>query len=139
MRRLSLTLLARRSLDRAGTRHWRRGADTQVGRGGVFRLCSLVWVVLWYHDHFVACTTPASDPAFQRECCTRRTSLNFLQHAGLAGLPPSFTCVSCVLCVLHHCRQGYAANFVETEQLVTLDDGRVVASYVQVGVDRGVV
>lgn len=28
--------------------------------------------------------------------------------------------------------QGYAANFVETEQLVTLDDGRVVASYVQV-------
>lgn len=28
--------------------------------------------------------------------------------------------------------QGFAANFVETEQLVTLDDGHVVASYVQV-------
>jgi hypothetical protein len=31
------------------------------------------------------------------------------------------------------CKKGAAANFVETEQLVTLDDGRVVASYVQVG------
>lgn len=28
--------------------------------------------------------------------------------------------------------QGFVANFVETEQLVTLDGGRVVASYVQV-------
>lgn len=53
---LTLTLIARRSADRAGTRHWRRGADTS----------------------------------------------------------------------------GAVANFVETEQLVTLDGGRVVASYVQV-------
>ncbi|KAF6258005.1 SacI homology domain-containing protein [Scenedesmus sp. NREL 46B-D3] len=53
---LTLTLLARRSADRAGTRHWRRGTDTS----------------------------------------------------------------------------GAAANFVETEQLVSLDRGRVVASYVQV-------
>eukprot|EP00878_Enallax_costatus_P012861 GHUV01013429.1.p1 GENE.GHUV01013429.1~~GHUV01013429.1.p1 ORF type:complete len:332 (+),score=94.38 GHUV01013429.1:445-1440(+) len=52
---LCISLIARRALDRAGTRHWRRGADTQ----------------------------------------------------------------------------GYVANFVETEQLVTLDGGRVVASYVQ--------
>lgn len=29
--------------------------------------------------------------------------------------------------------QGSVANFVESEQLVTLDGGRVVASYVQVG------
>lgn len=37
---------------------------------------------------------------------------------------------ACCLCL---CVQGAAANLVETEQLVTLDDGRVVASYVQVG------
>ncbi|KAI8468529.1 MAG: SacI homology domain-containing protein [Monoraphidium minutum] len=52
---LDVTLIARRSADRSGTRHWRRGADTQ----------------------------------------------------------------------------GSAANLVETEQLVSLDGGRVVASYVQ--------
>lgn len=28
-----MTLIARRALDRAGTRHWRRGTDTQVGGG----------------------------------------------------------------------------------------------------------
>lgn len=27
---LCISLIARRALDRAGTRHWRRGADTQV-------------------------------------------------------------------------------------------------------------
>eukprot|EP00879_Flechtneria_rotunda_P022256 GHRR01023482.1.p1 GENE.GHRR01023482.1~~GHRR01023482.1.p1 ORF type:complete len:442 (+),score=142.53 GHRR01023482.1:302-1627(+) len=52
---VTVSLIARRSADRAGTRHWRRGADFQ----------------------------------------------------------------------------GFAANFVETEQLVTLDDGKIVASYVQ--------
>lgn len=29
-RSLTLTLIARRGLDRAGTRHWRRGADSKV-------------------------------------------------------------------------------------------------------------
>jgi hypothetical protein len=28
--KLDITLIARRSADRSGTRHWRRGADTQV-------------------------------------------------------------------------------------------------------------
>jgi hypothetical protein len=43
---LTLTLLARRSADRAGTRHWRRGADTTVSAAATLHFCSLAMHLL---------------------------------------------------------------------------------------------
>lgn len=121
-----IVLVARRSADRCGTRHWRRGADTLVrvgaGRGawllddhpaGILATHCAMLVIrcecIWTWDPAPGCSA----------CCAVST----LTEPDVAA----------VLCPAPPLLQGAVANFVETEQVVTIDGGRLLASYVQVG------
>ena len=113
---LAVTLIARRSVQRAGTRHWRRGADPEVRARAttlnpspcpanrilstLCRVEAIGWVCMVH--------------GFANHCESR----NLQQDSRLLV-----------------CAQGAVANFVETEQLVEVrgpDGGVAVSSLVQV-------
>ena len=117
---LDITLIARRSIDRSGTRHWRRGADSQVT-----------------YPCFMTTPHPLRAENLAVRPLPKLPKLPAAQPPGLLSLlHADATCRARRPTRPRRSRatpaQGAAANLVETEQLVSFDHGRVVASYVMV-------